>query len=474
MRANEFLTEGGLDKKDFYKPERIVAFINKAAAGGSFVTTDNKKVILKKDRALISAIAAMRPYAKNWEKDDKGRYLKEPIVNKQNLPPFPLQFVNVDTGEKVLLSKLQKTVEFGSSEKEGLKVKPSDLSSLTGKGPGTPDDITDPTIVRDVIASKSFVANELAGRIMGDPALTKKGGRLGKIIVSVAGEISKGNAAVVPTKQMTKSELDAFRDYACEYLGILQFINGQSTFENADAFYKHLGTNDLSSLMLYFPKKSSTALADSLIIENRETGNSLLLSSKGGKMGAPPSLDSLKIKDEMRTKNSRSQKAVIKFMDVARDSKARTQPFDVLNYLFSINPALITQKHGNLAALLPFTGQDILDFTNANDAPKLSRKTKILLKLNTLEQKGGIYGKIHAFITSVIIELVNTHQILPNLNSTVLEILGDNFLQIYSDVKGGKLTTNIKWPNKVDGTIKLYTKAYAGDPGKGKLSWYLS
>ena len=455
MRANEFLTEAGLAKSDFYKADRLVVLIKKIEAGAPFLKTDGTSVILKKDRTLLAALRA----------DLKSN------ISRQNIPNIPMSFIDTD-GNPVKLSSLQKTTEFGSSEKELMPVKPSDLVNLSGTGVASAENLEDPLVLKQIVSSKTFLASNLAAKIISDPVLNKKAGKLGKAIIQLAKQISSNQPAVLPAG-LSDAEVKAIRDYAGEYLGILQLVYGQSNFENKEAFFKHLGTDDLGTLNLYFPKLSSTPLADSIAIRNNATGDMMKISSKGGKIGAPPSLDSLKIPDDVRKSKPKSQ--TIRFMDTARASKASAQPFVLLNELYSMNPSIIDDNYDQLTQFLPFTIKDINDFINADKFKKNEMPPKVKQFLwSSGDSKGSNFGKIHYFINGIVRNLVNNTEILPDLNATVLEILGSNFIQIYSDIKKNSYTTTVKWPNKVDGKIQLYSKTSAGEPTKAKMSWYLS
>jgi len=458
MRATEFLIEAGLAKSDFYKADRIAVLAHKIKEGLPFLKTDGTTVVLKKDTALI----------KNLE----AQAAKGILITKQNKGQIPYEFLDGENNP-VKLSELQKTTEFGSSAKELMPVKPSNLVKLSGTDVASAEDLDDPVVIKQIVSSKTFLANDLAKRVISDPILNKGSGKLGKAIIHLAKQISTNHPAILPPG-LLDPEIKAIRDYAGEYLGILQLIYGQSKFENKEAFFKHLGTSDLGTLNLYFPKLSSTPLADSIAIRNNATGDMMKISSKGGKIGAPPSLDSLKVPDEIRKSKPRSK--TIRFMDTARSSKAASQPFILLNALYSMNPSMVEEKHEGMSEYLPFTTQDIQNFINADKFTEkdMPSKVKHFLWAGS-DYSGAGFGNIHYYVNTVVRDIVNNTNILPDLNSTVLEILGSNFIQIYSNIsKSGVYSTVVKWPNKVDGKIQLYSKASAGEPTKGKMSWYLS
>jgi hypothetical protein len=68
---------------------------------------------------------------------------------------------------------------------------------------------------------------------------------------------------------------------------------------------------------------------------------------------------------------------------------------------------------------------------------------------------------------------VNTDRAVPELRAALIESLGYNFVQLYSNVKGGKLVTEAFWPAKISGQVKLKSKGSAGEL-KGKMSVEIS
>jgi len=455
MRAHEFLTEGSLAKKDFYEKGRLQKFIDKMFSEKPFKKTDGSEVILKKDNSLLSILAS-----------------ELPTVSKQKLPSIPNVLKDID-GNDVRLSSLEKTVEFGSSEKEKFPIKPSNLPSLSGEDPPEKMDLSDPSVVKNILETRAFSAGELSSKIINDPVLNEKAGKLGKIIIQMAEEIERGVVPSVP-KELSNSEKTAIRDYAGEYLGVLQMIKGLAKFPNAEPFYEHLGTSNLESLKLFFPKAAATPLADSLgsadhgiAAVQSPIGTVMKISSKGDKIGAPPSLDNL---DAKAVAKKAWAKEVAAFINIAKGSNAASQPFRLINYLNTIAPDTIEPK---ISKILPFSDQDIEEIINADNERPANKKALYLNKLAG-SIKGSKFGKSHYVVNKEVIASVNKDGSLPNLKRAVLEILGSNFIQIYSTIKGDKLETFVLWPNKVNGDVFLYSKAYAGDPTKGKLSFYVS
>jgi hypothetical protein len=81
-------------------------------------------------------------------------------------------------------------------------------------------------------------------------------------------------------------------------------------------------------------------------------------------------------------------------------------------------------------------------------------------------------GKVFYAVINDVMKLVNAGAV-PNFREAILTSLGFNFVQIYSNIKNGKLVTKAFWPAKVDGKVALKTKSSAQED-KGKISYQVS
>jgi hypothetical protein len=79
-------------------------------------------------------------------------------------------------------------------------------------------------------------------------------------------------------------------------------------------------------------------------------------------------------------------------------------------------------------------------------------------------------GKLTYVITKELVDIINSG-IIPGFRETILELLDENFVQIFSRVVRGNLTTTVLWPGKVDGNVELASKMNPGDPGKAGLGF---
>jgi hypothetical protein len=72
-----------------------------------------------------------------------------------------------------------------------------------------------------------------------------------------------------------------------------------------------------------------------------------------------------------------------------------------------------------------------------------------------------------------MMRIVNDEGAVPKFREALIESLGYNFVQLYTNVKGNKLVTEAFWPAKISGQVKLKTKGSASEM-KGKMSVEIS
>ena len=331
----------------------------------------------------------------------------------------------------------------------------------------------------DIFADERFPAKQVFNEVINNSKLQEQ--EIGQVIIEMAKEIQDGNDAQF--KNIQKEFQSAIRDYAGEYLGVLALIRGTANFPTRKEWLKHLGVSSIDSIYINFPQQSNFALGDSIgSFENAETGNMILISSKGGKMGAPPSLNSLKIPDNL--KGSPRYEQVVDFVETMQGASAAEQPFLGINKLFEIAPESINET---IRKVLPLSPQDINTLTNEYMDPShnkddwptvLDEKYHPLVRLvdktyHKYKETATPGGLIHYIITRDIINAVNERNAMPEFESMAREILQKNFIQIFARPKGAVLGFDILWPNveMATGKVKLYSKASSNEPKKAKMSF---
>lgn len=379
----------------------------------------------------------------------------------------PIVLTTVD-GSTVKNTDLQKTIEFGSKESEQIKLKGSDVFD-TGD-----TDIKDfGNSIESLLVAGGFPAIDTYDKIANSPQI-KKLGKIGDAIIYMAKQITQGQMPVFPDN-LSAQEIKAIELYASEYLGVLALISGIVPFKqgNRKDFDEFVGS-DLGSMIMYFPKSVSNPLADSFSVTNDETGHSIKISSKAAGKGAPPSLTSLKLPNDVRDKYPEAAE----FLDSAQAPGVSTfaQPFSMMNAMYQVNPNAVPKEY---VPLLPFSDELIstLESTVKSNKPVPKQIMNVFNKRLTdrvKESDNSDGGKAWYAVTTDIIRAVNKGSAVPNLREALIESLGYNFVQLYTNVKGNRLETYAFWPAMIKGQVKLKTKGSAADPKKGKLSVEIS
>ena len=357
------------------------------------------------------------------------------------------------------ISNFRKTAEFGGAsakpgetdtselKKEGAQVKPGQIGIVNQDIPASK--------LHDVIVNNIVLQSTDYGRA----------------VIEIANNIVSGKPAVIPAEFAKNEQVKkAIVDYAGEYLGVLALIHDQSSFPSRDEFLKWLGGN-FKDLVLFFPSSVSNPLADSFAsITNTKTGHTLNISSKGTGGGAPPSMSSLKIPDELRKK--KQYQTAIDIVDLVKNEnlpipKTVSQVFQMMNLMYERMPDKIP------TAFVPFLpwDQDIVaqvkdSLKNRTPMPKYNKL------FADLDSKGSDGGKLTYVTKSAVMNLVNGGQV-PEFQAVILEILDYNFIQQYADAKKGVITFSTQWPAKLDGEVTMETKSGGTDPTKGGFSFKL-
>lgn len=385
---------------------------------------------------------------------------------KQGMPK-PIVLKTTD-GDTVKNTELLKTVEFGSVESQTIAIKPSDVLPTDVN-----QDVSDlGNNIDALLKAGGFPASEMYDRIANSQALMKMG-QLGDAVIYMAKQANDGQVPIIPDN-LNKEQEKAIELYASEYLGVLAMISGSAPFirGSRDEFEEFVGSN-LNDMIMFFPKSSNNPLADSFSVVNNKTGHAIKISSKAAGKGAPPSLSSMKIPDDVRNKYPEAAD----FLDVAQDPSVNqfTQPFILMNYLNDINPNKVPKAYRKL---MPFSTDLIERLQQSNKTGKTlpaSIMSVFAKQLNpkVLQGDAADGGKAWYAVISDVMRSVNSDRAVPDLRPALIESLGYNFVQLYSKVKNNRLETQVFWPAKISGNVKLKTKGSAGEQ-KGMMSVEIS
>lgn len=457
MRAHQFIQEASnLATSELVKYQhRIATFVNKIQTKSPFTTVDGRQFVADPKQA-----AEIKKFLSN--PNAKGSIILRSLDGKETLSSSKLAKTGEFSGQSVSAADKGDITQAG---KEQLPVKPPQVFKTT-------DVDVNLATAKDLQRAGAFRVKDLYSKIINSEQL-KSLGAYGQAIISCAQQINKGSDPVLP-QGLTTPQLKALIDYAGEYLGILAMYKGTADFPKREAFLKFIG-RDLGTSMLYFPVKSNTPLADSFAIQDSETGHTIYLSSKGSGGGAAPSLTGLKITDEIAKR--RQYKDAVKFIQIAQSTGTIEQPFHMMNFLATTYPYSIDPK---FAKFLPWKPADII----AVDASRRDKSAQTRLpaklqrfvdsftfrKLSANATPGGI---LHYVVSKEIQRIVNAGTI-KNFQACVLEVLSENFVQIYTQPKKATLETYVLWPANVDGVVTVESKASAVDPTSAGLSFRVS
>ena len=262
--------------------------------------------------------------------------------------------------------------------------------------------------------------------------------------------------------------LKAIGDYAGEYLGILAMAYSNGEFPRRNEFLRHLKC-PMDKLTYRFPMGANASLADSFALVSDGT-RQIAISSKGSNGGAAPSVSSLVVPIEMKEKYNIAVEFIelCRRKDVPRPSTI-SQVFLGMNLLFDYMPMLIpTEFH-------PFLPWDDSITSVVNDS--ISNGTQLeqysaLWKDGRFRGDPSDGGKLSYVCKNAILGVINSGK-LPEFQECVLEILSDDFIQVYTMMDSGKMSFCVQWPAKTDGVVSMESKSGAVSPTKGGFSFKL-
>jgi hypothetical protein len=459
MRAKEFLIEKALDPSALFDPRHLnwrpAAFISKLHSGTPFVDKQGNEY---------------------YPEEGEGERL-EPIVTKtvQDLTKNPL-FKAPDIQVKIKDHGLMSTKKFEKADLQkvtgqsttavnvqpiGIGIATQPKAAIKGKKKET---VTTDQAIQDALdAHKEIPAGKLYDVIISNPTLDTAGD-LGQAIKQAATEINQNKNPSV--KQYDDKTQSVIAIDAGEYLGILAMIKDVAEFPKKDAFLKFLKAPNFDNLALIFPGEQNASLADSYGVQNAKTGHTIMISSKGGKgstaSGAAPALSGLKASVAKRQNKIKPGNG-LDFIDTINSNSTVRQGFAGWNWVAEHYPDRVPKY---LRGVLPMS-PETMDMVAYNIKMKGTTKLPASLLKFTKEPymkptKGTPGGTIVYFFTKELVKLVN-EGLIPGFRETVLELLDENFMQIFTRIVGGKLVFKVLWPGKVDGNVSLYTKLSSAD-----------
>jgi hypothetical protein len=480
MRAKEFLFE---------------SIINEALLTPQELFNTNNERHLWRPAAFLEKLKGGTPFVDNAGNEyypDDGEFERlTPIVNNiLNKLKKDLNYVKTAKPEITINMKDHGPVNIRQLKKDDLAkkgmvgqssgpgVQPIDIGIATTpraklKGKSKEKITTDQSIKDALDQHKEIPAGKLYSVIMSNQQLDQAG-ELGKAIKQAASEINEGKNPAVgqyAEKIQKKIAIDAG-----EYLGILAMVNDVCTWTNdkKTGFLKFLKEQNLDNLALIFPGEQNASLADSYGVQNAKTGHTIMISSKGGKgktaTGAAPALSGLQTSVDKRVKEIKPGNG-LDFINTLNKTPVVKQGFVGLNWIAEHYPNKLPKQYQKL---VPFSDSDIdaiLENWRTNGQSKLPAKYKPLISSpSMLKSKATPGGKVIYVTVKDVINTMNSG-IIPGFRETVLELLDENFMQIFTRIVGGKLVFEVLWPGKIDGNVQLYSKIAAPEPNKQAMSF---
>lgn len=464
MRYSEFrLVEAssgvtwGVFSKDNRRDKHVANMLNYIQDGKPFTTMDGKLFVFDNTPENVNAI-------KNWSGNPApvltGRYQGE--AKPETLSIAKLAKTNVFSGQAQDLSDPDAV-----AGKERMIGRTAHLD-LHGVSKDEEKAIGD---MKRLVQEKGIKGSELLPKIINNTVLNSEAAQPhGGYIVDIAKNIQAGNYpfSVAPEVFAEERFHKFIQDYAGEYLGVAALVNGIGEFPNKDKFLEFLGASDLRELDYYFPQGENTPLADSFGFIKSPTGeHEMKISSKGGVKGASPSMSNLKVPDDFPKTDSNADD--LEFIRIVQENSQIAGTLKALNFLKENYPSSL--KEFEITEYLPITDQEIDFFetytskeqkdykaVNINDFPERLRPYAEMR-----QAQGGVKSNTGDFImaaTRAVLDAINKNGALPEFEKTTKEILGYNFIQIFTRLmksKGGLV--RVLWPAKIDGNVTLYSNS---------------
>ena len=159
--------------------------------------------------------------------------------------------------------------------------------------------------------------------------------------------------------------------------------------------------------------------------------------------------------------------------------KVAEQPLAGLNFLNYYHTQALRgttyEGLGNVNGGNIFTQEDIIAIVDSvRTGAELDSKFDPIIQSRKFTSLSTPGGKLLYCAAKDLVDIINTTQPMRDFRTIILELLGENFVQIFSRVVGKKLVFDVLWPGKVDGNVGLWTKIEASNPSGAGLSFKIT
>lgn len=442
------------------KKNRIPIFRDKLEKGGIFTHENGKPVKITEPQAVQKFDA----WVKQYLEAPKG---KKPTLTLQS-DQGPLVFTQSS-------GPLMKTKEFHGEQPD-----------YQGQGGGKGSYKTQPSDVG--LEGKDFTKDQLFKAVVNSNLKNNEFGQ--KIIAFVKTIPTSSGAPKVPDFSMYDGGIENFRDNAGEYIGILMMLNGKANWVSGarEAFVDHIGS-PIEQMKVNFPAGKTFGLADTLGVvasfKNETTGNSVMISTKGGKSGKGAAFSLTNVEVPKSIEQNAQNKVEVGFMKIVTEktgNQSTHNPYRVMKYLGANGSADCS------AVGVDVSDEEITEFFKANPTAKnidkfpkfkniLNNVRKIYVSNKAeqnLEKGYSVANILNYLLLQIVSKEINKNKVaMPNFEPFIRECLQQNFIKVGNSInKAGEWFTNVTWPNRElkTGGVIIKSKATMTQPPSGNIS----
>lgn len=343
------------------------------------------------------------------------------------------------------------------NEVDGFKL--STKASSKTRSNLTPQDLLDDKLNLSI----ANIMNQLAGKLGTNHPL-----------YHIAHRVAVGEELPMTFKPLPDVSFSAFRDYFCEVLQPMAFING-TTIGNAKEAIDKFFDGSIAGATITFDVSKNAGLSDSLI--ELDDGRKIKLSSKGNK-GATASTKNLLDCVEELSLTTQGQKLREKYEDIIDMlTEIRAEGQHGAPILLATKFKIIEESD---AAIIPtLRNKPPINFKDIDNLDVLTPKLKSLAKSRTTKNTSSVDLYYH-LLASIAFKAADAVNEKTNFSKAAAEILNNGALvQIYTKASEGKDNWTLRsfdavYPSQeIRGVYLEPSKSYFSTGVKGNFTFYI-